>query len=209
MSFVLPVLLIAIILIPALAYSSYSERLRFQKIEAALRDLNVKLLLELEIPAISFLPSTFPSLKGEVQNKFFSIFIESTHKNKSLVIQVELPETDDFNFCLREQTGLDNVGIFAGEKDIEIGDPVFDRKFFVSSNQPESIRAILMNATIRKFALENYTIFEKGIINFEKGKLQYRHYSPLFVLNNKDKTLQIIEFMTILSDCIRHNSKTI
>ena len=59
MSFVLPILLIAIILIPALAYSSYAERIRFQKIEAALKDLNGKLLLELEIPAISFLPSTF------------------------------------------------------------------------------------------------------------------------------------------------------
>ena len=200
MSFILPVLLIAIILIPALAYSSYAERLRFQKIEAALRDLNKKLLLELEIPAISFLPSTFPSLKGEVKNKVFSIFIESTHKNKSLVIQVELPETDDFNFCLREQTGLDNVGIFAGEKDIEIGDPVFDRKFFVSSNQPEKIRDILMNTTIRKFALDNYTIFEKGIINFEKGKLQYRHYSPLFVLNNQEKTMKIVEFFGMFGD---------
>jgi hypothetical protein len=200
MSFILPVLLIAIILIPALAYSSYAERLRFQKIEAALRDLNEEFLLELEIPAISFLPSTFPSLKGEVQNKVFSIFIETTHKNKSLVIQVELPETDDFNFCLREQTGLDNVGIFAGEKDIEIGDPVFDRKFFVSSNQPERIRAILMNITIRKFALDNYTIFEKGIINFEKGKLQYRHYSPLFVLNNKEKTMKIVEFFGLFGN---------
>ena len=200
MSFILPVLLIAIILIPALAYSSYAERLRFQKIEAALRDLNKKLLLELEILAISFLPSTFPSLKGEVKNKVFSIFIESTHKNKSLVIQVELPETDDFNFCLREQTGLDNVGIFAGEKDIEIGDPVFDRKFFVSSNQPEKIRDILMNTTIRKFALDNYTIFEKGIINFEKGKLQYRHYSPLFVLNNLEKTMKIVEFFGMFGD---------
>ena len=200
MSFILPVLLIAIILIPALAYNSYAERLRFQKIEAALRDLNEKLLLELEIPAISFLPSTFPSLKGEVKNKVFSIFIESTHKNKSLVIQVELPETDDFNFCLREQTGLDNVGIFAGEKDIEIGDPVFDRKFFVSSNQPEKIRDILMNTTIRKFALDNYTIFEKGIINFEKGKLQYRHYSPLFVLNNQEKTMKIVEFFGMFGD---------
>ena len=200
MSFILPVLLIAIILIPALAYSSYAERLRFQKIEAALRDLNGKLLLELEIPSISFLPSTFPSLKGDVQNKFFSIFIESTHKNKSLVIQVELPETDDFNFCLREQTGLDNVGVFAGEKDIEIGDPVFDRKFFVSSKQPERIRSILMNTTIRKFALDNYTIFEKGIINFEKGKLQYRHYSPLFVLNNKEKTMKIVEFFGLFGN---------
>lgn len=200
MSFILPVLLIAIILIPALAYSSYAERLRFQKIEAALRDLNKKLLLELEIPAISFLPSTFPSLKGEVQNRVFSIFIESTHKNKSLVIQVELPETDDFNFCLREQTGLDNVGIFAGEKDIEIGDPLFDRKFFVSSNQPERIRAILMDTTIRKFALDNYTIFEKGIIHFEKGKLQYRHYSPLFVLNNQEKTMKIVEFLGVFGN---------
>ncbi len=201
MSIVIPVILIAMLLIPALALSSRFEKKRFLDLANAMQVLNEILQLSFKKPELKFLPTEFPSLKGTYKSFELAIFIETTHKNKCLVIELDLDQTEDFSFTLREQTSLDNIGILAGEKDIETKDKVFDRKFFVSSNSPDKMIQLLSDQC-KQFALQNYAIFEKGIITLEKGKLQYRHYSPLFVLNNKDKTLKIVEFLDVLKENI-------
>jgi len=199
MSILIPVILIALILIPTLALTSNFERKRFHAIAAALQLLNENLHLSLKKPEIKFLPTEFPRLNGVFREKELNIYIETTHKNKCLVIEIILNDSENLSFTLREQTSLDNIGILAGEKDIETKDKIFDRKFFVSSNVPDKMIQFL-NDQIRLFALKNFAIFEKGIITLEKGKLQYRHYSPLFVLKNKEKTLKIVEFLEILGN---------
>ena len=208
MSIVLPVLLIAAILIPALALSSRFEKKRFADIASNLEILNSSLNLSFGKPELKFLPTDFPSLRGNQKGFDLSIFIETTHKNKSLVIQIDLPASDGFNFTLREQTTLDNIGIMAGEKDIETKDIAFDRKFYLSAKDSDKALELFSIDKIRKWALQHYNVFEKGIITFEQHQLQYRHYSPLFVLKNKEKTLEIIEFMTLLSNSISEISKT-
>jgi hypothetical protein len=201
MSILLPFILIILLLIPAMVLSSRFEKKRFLNLVDALLLLNEGLHLSFKKPDLKFLPTEFPSLAGVYEGNDLAIFIESTHKNKSLVIEMNLPPVDDFSFTLREQTTLDNIGIMAGEKDIETKDKAFDRKFFLSASNPEKIIKIL-HEEHRKFALEHYSIFEKGIIVFEHGKLQYRHYSPLFVLNNREKTMKIIEFLSLLGKSI-------
>jgi hypothetical protein len=205
MSIVITLLLIALLLIPALALSSRFEKKRFLAFENAMQVLNENFQLSFKKPELKFLPTEFPSLKGTYKDFELAIYIEKTHKNKCLVIELGLGKTEDFSFTLREQTSLDNIGILVGEKDIETKDKVFDRKFFVSSNSPDKMIQLL-NDQCRQFALQNYVIFEKGIITLEKGKLQYRHYSPLFVLNNKDKALKIVEFLDVLKKNIRANN---
>jgi hypothetical protein len=197
MSILIPFILIILLLIPAMVLSSLFEKKRFSNLVDALLLLNEDLHLTFKKPDLKFLPTEFPSLGGVYEGNDLAIFIESTHKNKSLVIEMNLPPVDDFSFTLREQTSLDNIGIMAGEKDIETKDKPFDRKFFLSASNPEKIIKIL-HEELRKFALENYSIFENGIIVYEHGKLQYRHYSPLFVLNNREKTMKIIEFLSLL-----------
>lgn len=199
MSILIPIFLIALLLIPAIALSSRFEKKRFSAIADAMENLNDNLQLVFQKPVLKFLPSEFPSLKGLHNDSELSIFIETTHKNKCMVIELLLENSEDLSFTLREQTSLDNIGILAGEKDIETKDKIFDRKFFVSSNLPDQMIQLL-NDQCRQFALQNYIIFEKGIITLEKGKLQYRHYSPLFVLNNKDKTLKIVEFLGVITE---------
>ncbi len=201
MTILLPLLLIILLLIPAMALSSRYEKKRFLNLVDALSLLNNKLNLEFIIPELKFLPKEFPSLSGVYKEYELSIFIESTHKNKSLVIQLGIKQSDEFCFTLREQTSLDNIGIIAGEKDIETKDKAFDRKFFLSASNPDLIIRML-HEDLRKFSLEQYSIFEKGIINYENGKLQYRHYSPLFVLNDSQKTMKIIEFLRMLGESI-------
>jgi hypothetical protein len=94
------------------------------------------------------------------------------------------------------------------EKDIETKDIAFDRKFYLSAKDSDKALELFSIDKIRKWALQHYNVFEKGIITFEQHQLQYRHYSPLFVLKNKEKTLEIIEFMTLLSNSISEISKT-
>jgi hypothetical protein len=201
MTILLPIILIAMLLIPAMALSSRFEKKRFLKLVDALLSLNEKLNLDFQKPELKFLPKEFPSLSGVYDGYELSIFIESTHKNKSLVIQLIAPRFDDLIFTIREQTSLDNIGIIAGEKDIETKDKAFDRKFFLSASNPDLIISLL-HEDLRKFSLEQFSIFEKGIINYENDKLQYRHYSPLFVLNNIEKTMKIIEFLNMLGESI-------
>jgi hypothetical protein len=208
MSLLLPVILIAAILIPALALSSRFEKKRFADIASNLEILNSSLNLSFEKPELKFLPTDFPSLRGNHQGFDLSVFVETTHKNKSLIIQIDIPDSDEFNFTLREQTTLDNIGIMAGEKDIETKDIAFDRKFYLSAKDSDKALDLFSIDKIRKWALHHYSVFEKGILTFEQHQLQYRHYSPLFILKNKDKTIEIIEFMTLLSNTIKEISKT-
>ena len=184
-----------------MALSSQFEKKRFSNLANTLLLLNENLNLSFQKPELKFLPTEFPSLSGLYKGNELAIFIETTHKNKSLVIEWKVSPAVDFCFTLREQTSLDNIGIMAGEKDIETKDKVFDRKFFVSSNNPDLIISLL-HEDLRKFALEHYSIFEKGIINYEQGKLQYRHFSPLFVLNDSEKTIKIVEFLGVLGNVI-------
>lgn len=184
-----------------MALSSYFEKKRFSNLANALLLLNENLNLSFQKPQLKFLPTEFPSLSGVYKETELAIFIETTHKNKSLVIEWTVSPADELSFTLREQTSLDNIGMMAGEKDIETGDKAFDRQFFVSGSHPEKIIRLFHN-DFRKFALEHYSIFEKGIINYESGKLQYRHFSPLFVLNNREKTLKIVEFLGMLGKLI-------
>jgi hypothetical protein len=195
MNFIIPIILIALLLIPGIAISSHYERKRFKDILNHLGELNNKLSLELLIPDIKFTPTEFPSLRGHYHNENFAIFIESTHKNKSLVIEFILNTDNDFHFTFREQTGLDNIGILAGEKDIETGDRIFDKKFYISSNYSEKVISIFSNPELKIEALKFPEIFQKGIITLENNKLQFRHYSPAKTLENSSNMLVLIDWM--------------
>lgn len=195
MSFIIPILFIALLLIPGIAMSSHYERKRFKDVLNHLSDLNNKLNLELLIPDLKFTPTEFPSLKGLYHNENFAIFIESTHKNKSLVIEYILNTDNDFNFTFREQTGLDNIGILAGEKDIETGDRIFDKKYFIGSNNSERVISIFSNPELKMEALKFPEIFQKGIITLENNKLQFRHFSPAKTLEKSSNMIVLIEWM--------------
>lgn len=200
MSIVIPVFLIAALLIPSIAISSYYERKRFAEFLTHLTNLNVDLNIELKTVELKFLPSDFPRLQGITKEGFeLRIFIESTHKNKQLRIEIACPDAFDFNFSLREETALDKVGILFNEKDIVLKDALFDKRFFMISNNEKRFSELFADVALREPLLKHPELFEKGILIFENKTLQYQHYNPVFVVENYPKTLLLITWMQSLA----------
>ena len=56
----------------------------------------------------------------------------------------------DFRFSIRGKGILSGLGKLAGMQDIEIGDPDFDRDFWVKSNDESAVRALLGEPAIRR-----------------------------------------------------------
>ncbi len=97
----------------------------------------------------------------------YSAIIEQQGRSVSLEIDIDLgggfeggyaltrfisnlKSFDSFRFSLHRQDLLDEVGKFFGMEDIKIGDPEFDKKIVVKSNNPERIKDILDLPQIRE-----------------------------------------------------------
>jgi hypothetical protein len=57
---------------------------------------------------------------------------------------------DGFRFSLYRAGLFTHLGKLLGTQDLEIGDPVFDAKYVIRSNQPEKVRVLLANPRIRE-----------------------------------------------------------
>ena len=63
-------------------------------------------------------------------------------------------ENTAFKFHLYPQNWLNEVGKILGLEDVELGYPEFDEAFIIKANQPETLRAIFTDETIRQTLLK-------------------------------------------------------
>lgn len=101
---------------------------------------------------LNFHAATFPflfnpSLSGKVRGFSVTLQMVSKGSGKSsttyTVLEFELPQNTGFPFHVFEAGFFSTMGKVFGLQDIEIGDPVFDAKFIIKSDDELKIRQLL------------------------------------------------------------------
>jgi hypothetical protein len=118
-----------------------------------------------------------------------SIIQFATDEFKPLKIKYIFNKSFDFEFLIYPEDFTDKVSKFFGFKEIEIGDPIFDDKFFIRSNHKELLIKLL-TTDIKTFLTENF------ISNF---KLEKNENTSVLELNLVINELDYLEMNNTLN----------
>lgn len=123
-----------------------------------------------------FYPS--PRGYGVIRGKRVEFFSYATGSGKSRVqwaaVTVTPPDAGGLTFGIDRQGMLTKIGELFGMKEIEVGDPVFDAKWFLQTNQPEFFRAAFLPELRTKLtALADQGLL-RGAITLKDGVVEYK-----------------------------------
>ena len=75
----------------------------------------------------------------------------STGKSTTVYTRMSMPyvKTDSFNFKIYSSGFFSSIGKFFGMQDVKIGQPEFDEKYIIKSNDEEKVRQLLSSKMLR------------------------------------------------------------
>ena len=102
----------------------------------------------------------------------------------------------NFNeFLIYPEDFTDRIGKLFGQKEIEIGDSVFDRNFIIKGNSEEFVKKLLTEE-LKRFLLEN------SISNFKLEKTEHESTLELNIAINELEIAKMKEVLKIFKDCV-------
>lgn len=82
-------------------------------------------------------------------------FTVSTGKSSTTYTRIRAPfiNRDGFRFTLYRSGFFTGLGKYFGMQDLEVGDPLFDERFVIQSNNPQKVGALLASPRIRELLM--------------------------------------------------------
>lgn len=131
-------------------------------------------------PALPKLGRFYPTPQGQgvIRGKRVTFLSYSTGSGKSRVqwaaLRIMPPGAGGLTFAIDRQGLLTRISELFGVKEIEVGDPAFDAKWFLRTNQPEFFRAALLPELRAKLtALADQGLLRGGF-TLKDGIVEYR-----------------------------------
>jgi hypothetical protein len=89
------------------------------------------------------------------QHQGVAITLDSTCTGRTAATRIYAPVAvaENFNFGISPEHFLTKFEKFFGRQDVEIGDPVFDEKLIVQTENPEKLKSFLSSQKIRELLL--------------------------------------------------------
>lgn len=139
---------------------------------------------------------------GRVRGKFVEVFSFSTGSGKSRTqwsaITATPKATGGLIFSIRPQNFGTRIMEVFGSKEIQLGDPEFDRRWFVQTNQPDFFRAALlpeMRAKITALVLDGQSRGAK--LELENSVVRYAEIGSF---SSAPRTARIREASAVVCD---------
>lgn len=119
-----------------------------------------------------------PRARGVIRGKQVTIFTYTTGSGKSRVqwaaITIAPSGTGGLTFEIDRQGLLTKLAELFGSKEIQLGDPAFDARWFVRTNQPEFFRAAFLPELRAKLTALDAQGLLKGGISLREGVVKYK-----------------------------------
>ncbi len=141
-----------------------------------------------------------PSVEGVVDGRPIRIhsYTTGSGKQRTQWCAISLTATNPGGLSLRisGENVLTKAGRAFGIDDVEVGDPVFDKTFFVKANKPEFIRAALIPEVRERFLAARRT-GARGTITVEGAEVKYAEVGSF---SNEKLARRIPTLVALLSD---------
>lgn len=138
---------------------------------AALLELNV-----IEKPARPIFGRPTPTLAGRYRGRDVRVFYYSTGSGKNrtqwVAISTKVNNPSGFSLKVSSENFLTRAGRTFGVGDVEIGDPAFDKRFYIKSDDADFTRAALI-PEIRNKMTEAWSGGGRGAITIERNEAKY------------------------------------
>lgn len=125
-----------------------------------------------------------PRGRGVIRGKRVEFFTYSTGSGKSRVqwaaITIAPADAGGLTFGIDRQGLLTKLGELFGMKEIQVGDPAFDAKWFVQTNQPDFFRAAFLPELRAKLtALADQGLL-RGALALKDGVVKYKERGSFY-----------------------------
>jgi hypothetical protein len=152
-------------------------------------------------PQVTFgLLHSAPRASGERRGKRLEIYTYTTGSGKSRTTWYALsaqPRADGgLKFKLARQGFGSKVAQLFGTKEIQVGDPEFDRAWFIETNRPEFFAAALLPELRAKLAAAT-TGGSRVSLKLEQGKVVYAEVGGFF---NDDRCRRFLALADVVCD---------
>lgn len=132
----------------------------------------------------------------ELKIPFSESVIEiSTDEYKPLKIKYSFKKPLDLEFLIYPEDFMDQISKLFGNKEIVIGDELFDHKYFIKGNQELRIKKML-NSNFRAYLLENF------VSNFKLEKIDHVNVLELNLTINELDYSSMSRLMNLFMECI-------
>jgi hypothetical protein len=122
-------------------------------------------------------------------------YVQGWGKRTSTTLTLDLDHVQGFMLSIKLEGFGSRIARMIGRRDMESGDPVFDNKFLLESNDPVKARLLLSDPLIRDVISRN--MYPLSTLKIEDGRIQFRLDSSRFInkLLGKEKLKGILDMM--------------
>jgi hypothetical protein len=171
-----------------------------QRTAENLQKLGGKVGLELK-PSVG--PRKSPGLAGTLRGKPVEIFSYSTSTGKSstpwVAITIQLTVPNGLTFKLQKQGFGTKVMEFFGVHEVTVGDPVFDRAWFVRTNRPDFLRAALIPELREKLMVVQRSS-SLGTFELKGGLVKYAETGTFANAPRMEQLVPLVDLLGDLAD---------
>lgn len=148
-----------------------------------------------------YLMAKLNNLAGEYRGMKVAIWekMEGSGKNRTVVTRILITAPGfDFDFKIGKEHFFTKIGKALGMKDIEFGDPEFDKKFLLKSDNEEKFRRLITPNI--QHEIRNLGSDIRSSIRMQKGEFSYMNYGPLANEKQFKSFEKILDFMLMLAE---------
>ncbi len=133
------------------------------------------------VPVLKFLKKPL-FLEGEFRGRRFKVYHYTAGSGDSqtryAAVRAGVSNPKGLVFQFSREGFFSKIGKTFGMRDIQVGDPVFDEKFVVKSNDPEFIAAALLAEMKEKF-YKARELKARGVIKLDKDEIRYNEVGSI------------------------------
>ncbi|GAB1489752.1 hypothetical protein MASR2M8_22060 [Opitutaceae bacterium] len=145
-----------------------------------------------------------PRASGVIRGKRVAFFTFATGSGKSRVVWAAItiipPNAGGLTFNIDRQGLLTKLIELFGMKEIQIGDPDFDAKWFIQTNQPDFFRAAFLPELRTKLTELSNRGRLRGAITLKDGVVMYRERGSFYNEAQCDRMAGVVDLACDLAD---------
>lgn len=170
---------------------------------AALQALADQLGFTLEPRPKSFIHVYRPRANGQLLGRPAAFFTYTTGSGKSqqhwVALTVRPAATGGLTFSLSRQGMFSRLAELLGAREVEVGDPAFDARWFIRTNRPEFVRAALLPELRSRLTTLDAEGKVRGEFFLKTDVVEYRESGSLYDAKQAARLIAVAEIVAQLA----------
>jgi hypothetical protein len=207
----IPVLAVAITII-LLSGTFYLAKIAKKRVESNFKELGKRLGLKYVEPERNFMKSlasfSNPELYGNISGFPIKVHVNIKSSGKSnaqyILFDLELKTNHQNSLKIFHEGFFRKIAKKLGlQKDVDINDEEFDRRYIIKTDSPGFARAIFSDNILKEKMINNHRLMDNAELGFRQNCIHFEELNTFYYKKEVDKLEELIKMSLLLAQKLK------